>query len=272
MNRVVYGKCIQGASHVRKDVVCQDHFKKVKYSDDIVILAVADGHGSDSCPYSHNGSRIAVRAFCTIMSNLLDNFNQDLNFLSTYLNREGEIKVAQMIDTKWKANVKKTHEHEKRKFPRDEKGEVDEAALYKQYGSTLLGLLVTPSFIFAFQLGDGDIVYVDKDGVTPVIEGDKILGTETYSLSKIDAWKKAITMIRMKDIGEELPCLYMMSTDGFANSYSSHQEFVKTCADYYTVIKENGFNAIEENLGDWLAETSEFGCGDDITVLMSYFD
>ena len=272
MSRVVYGKCIQGASHIRKDVVCQDHFKKVEYSDDIVILAVADGHGSDSCPYSHNGSRIAVRTFCRIMIRLLDSFKDDLNFLSTYLNREGEMKFAQMIDAEWKSVVMDTHKHEKRKFPRNEQGEIDKAALYKQYGSTLLGLLITPGFIFAFQLGDGDIVYVDNEGVSSVIEGDKILGTETHSLSKIDSWKKAISMIRMKDVSDELPSLYMLSTDGFANSYSSHAEFVKTCADYYSVIKDNGFDAIKENLGDWLAETSEFGCGDDITVLMSYFD
>lgn len=50
--------------------------------------------------------------------------------------------------------------------------------------------MITPIFIFAFQLGDGDISFVDNNGFDHPLEDEKILGVETHSLSKIDSWKK----------------------------------------------------------------------------------
>lgn len=50
--------------------------------------------------------------------------------------------------------------------------------------------MITPIFVFAFQLGDGDISYVDQNGLDHLLEDEKILGVETHSLSKIDSWKK----------------------------------------------------------------------------------
>ena len=103
-------------------------------------------------------------------------------------------------------------------------------------------------------------------------ESEKILGTETHSLCKPDSWKKAITVVRRRNIEESLPALFMLSTDGFANSYKNEQEFIKTCRDYYTMIQEHGVKTVDSNLHEWLSETSEMGCGDDITVLMAYYE
>lgn len=272
MNRMIYGKSVQGASHVRNNIVCQDSNKVEIISDDIVLIAVADGHGSQSCPHSKTGSKIATNVFCKAMKEYVLNYTENMEFLMTYLNREGELKVARAIDEEWKRKVWKAHTDNKREKPLDETGEVDRAAVYKQYGTTLLGLMITPSFIFALQIGDGDIMYIDENDIQPVIAGDKILGTETHSLCKIDAWKKAITMIRSRDIEEETPYLYLMSTDGFSNSYRSESDFQVTCRDYYNMIREYGFQAVASNLKEWLKETSELGCGDDITVVLAYYD
>lgn len=271
MIREIYGESVQGASHIRNGVVCQDSYKYVKISDEVTVIAVADGHGSDSCPFSKTGSKIATNVFCRVMIDLYKNFSENMDFFVTYLNREGEVKVAQAIDTEWKRRIWKAHTDNKREKPTDENGELDKAAVYKQYGTTLLGLMITPSFIFAFQIGDGDILHIDGTEIHSVIQGDKILGTETHSLCKMDAWKKAISMVRMRDSSEELPYLYLMSTDGFANSYRSEADFHVTCRDYYNLIQEHGFNAVTANIKDWLNETSELGCGDDITVVMAYY-
>ena len=131
--------------------------------------------------------------------------------------------------------------------------------------------MITPIFVFAFQIGDGDITYVSDDGIDQVLESDKILGTETHSLSRVDSWAKAISVVRRKDNTETLPALYMLSTDGFSNSYKNENEFAKTCNEYYLMIKEHGVKVIDDNLKAWLTETSEQGCGDDITLLMCYF-
>ena len=63
MKRIVFGECVQGASHKRADLECQDSYKKIEFEDGTVILAVADGHGSKSSPYSKTGSTVAVNVF-----------------------------------------------------------------------------------------------------------------------------------------------------------------------------------------------------------------
>lgn len=271
MKRMIYGESVKGASHVRNGVICQDSYKVVELSNDITIISAADGHGSEACPYSKTGSVIATNVFCSVMEELICNFESDLDAMPTYLNREGEIKIAQTIDAEWKRRVWKVHTNNKREKAVDESGSIDKNSVYRQYGTTLIGMLITPKFIFAFQLGDGDILYVDDTEVTPVIEGYKILGTETYSLSKQAAWKSAISMVRIKDINAEKPYFYMLSTDGFANSFKSQEEFYKTCRDYYDIMETHGFETLSNNMKDWLVETSELGCGDDITVVISRY-
>ena len=73
------------------------------------------------------------------------------------------------------------------------------------YGCTLLGMLITDEFVFSYQMGDGDIMCVDSDGVRTVIDGDHILGVETHSLSGKNAWEKSVT----NDILEHTPRLYL---------------------------------------------------------------
>ena len=271
MKRIVFGESVQGASHKRVDMECQDSYKKVEFDDGTVIMAVADGHGSKSCPFSKSGSSIAVNVFCKVMEDFYNNYSDNLEMLLTYLNREGETKVAQAVDAEWKKRVLNVHKNQKREVPLTADGEKDKIEIYKQYGSTLVGIMITPIFVFAFQIGDGDMTYISENGVEQVLVTDKILGTETHSLSKENSWLKAISVVRRKDNSEVLPALYMLSTDGFSNSYKNEEEFAKTCGEYYSMTKEHGANVIKANLNAWLTETSEQGCGDDITLLMCYY-
>ena len=272
MKRTIFAQSVQGASHKRVNRECQDSYKKREYDDGTVVLAVADGHGSKDCPYSKTGSGIAVNVFCKVMDEFHENYAENLQLLLTYLNREGETRVAQAIDAEWKRRVLKAHANQKREVPRGAEGEKDKAAIYKQYGSTLVGLMITPVFLFAFQLGDGDISFVDEEGYTSLLEDEKILGVETHSLSRIDAWKKAVSVVRRREISAGLPYMLMLTTDGFANSYKNADEFQKTCRDYFSMIAQHGPAAVAANLKAWLSETSEMGCGDDITALIAYFE
>lgn len=271
MKRIVFGTSVQGASHIRSEVECQDSFKKLVCDDGTVIMAVADGHGSKNCPFSKTGSSIAVNVFCKIMSEYINSFADSSEQLLTYLNREGDTKVAQEIDLEWKRRVEKVHKKNKRAISMNESGEPIKSKIYSQYGTTLLGLLLANDYLFAFQIGDGDIIFASANRVDPVIKGDKILGVETHSLSKIDAWKKAITVVRRMNIENDLPSMFFMSSDGFANSYKNEDEFNKTCSDYLEMINQYGVKAVNDNLKSWLSETSSMGCGDDITVLIAYY-
>ncbi len=271
MKRTVFGESVQGASHKRVDRECQDSFKKREYDDGTIVMAIADGHGSKDCPYSKSGSSIAVNVFCKVMDAFHASYAENLEMLLTYLNREGDTKVAQAVDTEWKRRVLKVHTNQKREVPLTEDGEKNKAEIYKQYGSTLVGLMITPIFIFSFQLGDGDIRFVDENGLDRLLEDEKILGVETHSLSKIDSWKKVVSTVRRRDEADGLPYMLMLSTDGFANSYKNADEFQKTCVDYFDMIRQHGADAVAANLKSWLSETSTMGCGDDITVLIAYF-
>ena len=77
--------------------------------------------------------------------------------------------------------------------------------------------------------------------------------------------------VRRREMESEEPYMYILSTDGFANSYTSDEEYQKTCKDYLQMLQEHGADTVQANLKNWLTETSELGCGDDITVVMVYF-
>lgn len=271
MTRSVFGESVQGAAHIRNGKECQDSLKKVERDKDTVILSVADGHGSDSCPYSKAGSYEAVNVFCKILGGYLDTYSGQPELLMTFLKREGDTKVAQEIDAEWKRRILKIHSRHKRDVVTDAGGNKDIEAIYKLYGSTLLGLVIAKEFLFAFQLGDGDIIKVSEAGVENVIEADKLLGIETHSLSKTESWKKAVTIVKKQGDDRKLPVMYMLASDGMANSYKNDDEFRKTCIDYYALLKKHGVKAVADSLGQWLNETSELGCGDDITALFSYY-
>ena len=64
MARLLFGKSVKGATHARNGMPLQDSFKIDEVSENVTIIAVADGHGSEKCSKSKNGSQIAVNTFC----------------------------------------------------------------------------------------------------------------------------------------------------------------------------------------------------------------
>jgi len=264
------GKKVQGASHKRVKKECQDFLKKC-ILDNAAILAVADGHGSNACPYSRLGAIIAVDVFCKLMAEYCSSYSNDIDSLFTYLNREGDTTVARNIEAEWKSRIEIIHKNKGREMPLTNAGEIDKPKIWRQYGATLLGLVITPSFFFAFQTGDGDILYLCENTAENVVQSHKILGVEVHSLSDAEAWKNAVTNVG-RIIEKKIPQVFMLATDGFANSYENDHVFLKTCIDYYTAIREMGVEDFEQNLECWLNETSLDGSGDDIATLFAYID
>ncbi len=274
MRKICLGQSVQGASHKRTGKECQDFFK-VDVQNDYIILAVADGHGSKSCPYSRIGAISATNVFHDVVKEYLREYCGKMENLATLFHREGEISFSKNIERAWQWKIRAVQENNSKissNTPKDENGNINWSAVYKMYGCTLLGMLITDEFIFSYQMGDGDMMCIDSDGVRTVIDGDHILGVETHSLSRKNAWEKSITNIVRNDVSEHLPRLYFMSTDGMANSYVDSDEFRKTCQDYYDLFISHQEKDIKNNLKQWLEETSELGCGDDITLLMMYFE
>lgn len=275
MKRYICDGIVKGATHVRNQMPCQDNKKIVEISDQIVIVAVADGHGSSKCPRSDRGSMIAVNSFYEVVKNYLKIYGEDeegLSNLITFLNREGDMRFAQDVCEEWQARVKQSFYKNKVEEMSDENGKIKWSSVFSLYGTTLLGMLITDSFVFSFQIGDGDISIVTKTDVSSLVTPEKFLGTETHSLSRPDGWRKAVASVRRREMENEESYMYILSTDGFANSYTSDIEYQKTCKEYMKMIQDHGADTVQENLKNWLTETSELGCGDDITVVMVYFE
>lgn len=286
MQRII-GESIQGYTHIQRNLECQDRKLSRELEDGSLVLSVADGHGSRSCPYSGTGAELAVNTFCKLIDELHSDFQnagdlfdfqnaedlsgfQNAEDLSGFLNHQGSLKFAQTVERAWKEAVQTIHREKGLPMPMTQTGEEDLNALYRLYGTTLLGLLIAPTFVFAFQIGDGDITYVDDGGVQPVVVADKLLGVESHSLCSREAWKKAVSAVHFQPWEQHLPCAFLLSTDGLSNSYADDEAFGQTCAQYFEALKTYGPDAVEENLPEWLSETSRLGCGDDTTLLMAY--
>ena len=271
MKRYLYGISVRGASHIRKGKECQDSCRVERLSDSAAVIAAADGHGSDSCPFSRIGAGIAVEVFCSSMKEILESFDGSSYMLRSYLSREGNMKIPESIETEWKRRVMLDHIRSGREPLVSDPESAGADGVYKLYGTTLLGLLITAEFAFAFQIGDGDIVLVSRDGVQYAVESEKILGVETYSLSSAGAWKKSAVSVFPSPAQDRLPYMYILSTDGMANSHKSQKDYEKTCMDYYEIAVKYGFGMVSSGLEGWLSETSRLGCGDDITLAIAYF-
>ena len=157
---------------------CQNSKKIVEISDKIAIIAVADGHGSSKCPRSDRGSMIAVNSFYEVMKNYINAYGYDekgLSNLITFLNREGDMRFAQNVCEEWQARVKKSFYKNKVAEMTDEKGNIKWQSVFSLYGTTLLGMLVTDSFVFSFQIGDGDISVATKEEIASLVEPEKFL-------------------------------------------------------------------------------------------------
>lgn len=292
MQRII-GESIQGYTHIQRNLECQDRKLYRELEDGSLVLSVADGHGSRSCPYSGTGAELAVNTFCELIEELHSGFQNAGDLLSDYLNHQGSLKFAQTVERDWKEAVQTYHLKVGLPMPMTQTGEEDLNALYRLYGTTLLGLLIAPTFVFAFQIGDGDIIYADDEGVQPVVVADKLLGVESHSLCSREAWKKAVSTVRFQpweqhyfeetygpdtaastvhfqSWEQHLPCAFLLSTDGLSNSYADDEAFRQTCAQYFEALKIYGPDTVEENLPEWLSETSRLGCGDDTTLLMAY--
>jgi hypothetical protein len=63
-----------------------------------------------------------------------------------------------------------------------------------------------------------------------------------------------------------LPSLVLLSTDGYANSFRSDEDFLKIGQDYLEIIRQQGISSLAEELPAILTEATQQGSGDDITL------
>jgi hypothetical protein len=278
----IIASSVEGATHTRNGKPNQDRIQFFIGDQGKlpVILAVADGHGGKSYFRSGKGAELAVETSLEICKGL-ENISWDL------------IKDKKIIDficrdivQKW---LKKVYSDiEKNPFTDEEKSLIKNKKepgskrpdglnnndMIAAYGSTLITAFLHETYVLYLQLGDGDILIVTEDGICdkPLPEDERLFGNETTSLCLPEAWSDFRFRLIPFDPSNTRPVLIILSTDGYANSFSSEHEFEKIGTDLLENICEHqegiqeGIDAIEDNLEDWLNIASQKGSGDDTTV------
>lgn len=236
-------------------------------------MSVSDGHGSPKSIRSQTGSRLAVENTLAVLKEFYENSDAEQGLVSIREQAEKEISVS--IENLWKQSVKQHLQsfpftvQEKEALSGSGPGIFPDDSInndFLAYGATLLGVLLTQTYVLYLQLGDGDILNVMGDGevVRPVPGDTRLLGNETTSLCSESSAEEM--RIAVQETTGSFAELILLSTDGYANSFCDESEFFKVGPDLLKMVRSEGVDAIANNLEEWLLETTRVGSGDDITL------
>ena len=244
-----------------------------------VVLAVADGHGSETCFRSDVGAELAVSIAIKHLLRLVESYNQELAKLAIVKDFATR-KLPQLILDDWSEDVI-DHIFEQ-PFAREQllkvqktKGVDNRRRVIRNplvaYGSTLLSVLITEFMIIYEQLGDGNIITVFEDGHVdmPIPIDKRLMGNETTSLCG-DKAALDFRVVVQEITSTKPPVLILVSTDGFLNSYASDNAHIQIGTDYLSTIRNNGIDYVSGKLETWLTEITQEGSGDDMTLGLIY--
>ncbi|OQW93055.1 MAG: hypothetical protein BWK79_13190 [Beggiatoa sp. IS2] len=228
-----------------------------------LILAVADGHGSQRYFRSEIGSQLAVKATLSVLRDFIK--HQEYPYHLSAIKRLAEEKLPQRLVRLWEKYVR--GHCAKNPFSALERELLEKRLETVAYGSTLLAVLVTEAFIIYWQLGDGDILSVLPSGEVerPLPADERLLGNETTSLCLKQAWQEF--RFRFQVLEEVLtPQLILLATDGYAISFRSEANFRLAASDFHKMLViDKDIAEVEQQLPQWLDESSQKS-GDDISV------
>lgn len=285
-NWVINGTSVRGTSHEREQISNQDSIYWIHSKlNDIGILSVADGHGSDTYFRSKIGSKIATK----IASQTLLKFLSTTHLSSNNLPRVRDLirySIPKLLVKNW--NDKVSNHVCKNPFTNDELSKFlnkrDHLARKKldihpqiAYGTTLLTAVVTKDYFLFFQIGDGNILVVDeyRNVIAPFEKNVKnceenCIGSlnTTQSLCMNSSWLEF--NVGIYSIYDLMPKLILLATDGYYNSFKDEMGFRKIGIDYLDILETYGQQFMDSKLEVLLKETSQKGSGDDITLGYMY--
>jgi len=258
----VIGESVEGALHRRSGMTNQDdiNWYPGQGESDTVMMAVSDGHGSQKCFRSDRGAEFAVKATIGSLRDLFIKSRQTISdvrhIAKDILPRDIIMRWRRLVDTDYKDYP----------FSENESQILQNRSHFYAYGATAISVCVSPMFILYFQLGDGDILTVSAKGEVrrPLPADDRLFANETTSLCAPQAWVDFRYFIQT-DV-DTFPKMILLSTDGYANSFKDDTSFFKAAYDIWEILRSEGGNYVQNHLSEWLSETSEGGCGDDISV------
>jgi len=267
---------VEGASHLQSGLGNQDAVRLHNPSgaNDVLLLAVADGHGSTRSFRSDRGSALAAECALRELNKFIRRLGPDAP-LSRVRNQAKTVWPRTLLQA-WKDAVRAeltTNPFTLFDFapfpeppPVVKPGQELPISAYLAYGATLLTVAITHRYILYSQLGDGDILTVRADGTVsrPLPRRHEFMANQTVSLCSHHAFEEF--QIRVDALRGQAPALIMLSTDGYANCFGDDNGFFKVGVDFLDYLRAQGIDFVQEKLESWLRQSSHDGSGDDITV------
>jgi serine/threonine protein phosphatase PrpC len=258
------GASARGAAHVRKRLPNQDAiaWAPASGSGEAVVIAVSDGHGSDSHFRSDTGARLAVESAIAVLGDfLVKNKGADPSRINT-----AAIELPARIHEAWRSKVNA----DLQRAPLPEPRPSDPEARFVPYGATIVAAAATADFVLVLQLGDGDLLVGFSDGqiVRPLPDDTGLVGEQTYSLCNADAARANRFRLQVLPRAgrNPQPQFLMLSTDGLSKSCADEEAFAKLAREWRDVIQKDGLASLAGSLEPWLVQASQRGSGDDVTL------
>lgn len=272
------GASVRGAHHVRRGLPNQDALTWRPGASPgpafpSLALAVADGHGSARHARSQSGARIAADLAADFLYAQADALAQNGIAEETPKKMLDWSGVHRLSSQNWPAALaRRWSEAVRADFAAHPLTDPEAGATEAEtlYGTTLLAILATPRFLVHLQIGDGDMLAVSEAGEVfrPLPPDPRCLGVSTVSLCMPDARHQFRT--RFQALSGAGPALLLAATDGYGTSFASDEAFMQAGADFWRLLRAEGPDAVQASLPAWLAETSEAGSGDDVSVGLLY--
>ncbi len=268
----VVGTSGRGARHRRRGLPNQDALRWWPESGEgpPLAVAIADGHGSARCFRSDVGARLAVETALEVAAATLDGAGDRPPDLATLED------LVEVLTRRWQAATQAhylAHSFGPEEVQRlsAEGGAAARESLAANpllaYGATLSTVWLGQTFLLYLQLGDGEIRSVSRGGqVGRPLRGDaRLFGGQTTSLCAPGAWRDFRIAFQTVSAGTS-PAVVLLSTDGYPNAFREDAGFLQVGADLLGLIRQEGLDPVAAGLESWLAEATEQGSGDDVTL------
>lgn len=262
---------VPGASHIQKGKPCQDCSGRLN-TGDAAIAAVADGHGDVRYFRSAEGARFAAEAAIESLQEFVGcetalGFGEKPEAEQLQLIKQLEKSIIVRWNGKVKGNI------EARPFIEEElsalsqsrrrcyeSGEFLETA--DAYGTTLVAVVLTDTYGFGLQIGDGDATIGYSDGSYDSIPKDEsLIANITTSLCEEDAFDKF-----HERIFTGKPAYAIVTTDGMLNSFRTEAIYRAKIRQFAQAFAADDYETTQKFLEAYMRTITKDGSGDDLSI------
>ena len=236
-----------GAAHVRRAEISEDSHR-IGVVGSTVVLAVADGHGSERCGRARTGAEFAAEAMYSVLGEQPPVATRD---------------VAARVVSAWREAVDTDLEAHP---PDDTETAKVAGAHHLLYGTTAIGVSATATVVRVAQIGDGDVVLGERGSMAairhtaPSVPGP---GAETFSLC--DADPESHFGVTDYDLGQIDIDVVLAATDGLGSAFDDPDWHDATLTDLRSRLGGMAAGELENAVQGWCNAPARTG-GDDTTI------